>query len=51
VLLAHFHPRRPFNAQKTAAINALKEVPDKIADVKERHERAAVRPDAVSSTP
>jgi hypothetical protein len=51
VLLAHFHPRQPLNAQEKAAINALKEMLDKIADVKERHKRAAVRPDAVSSAP
>ena len=51
VLLAHFHPRRPLNAQETKAIDALKEMLDKIADVKERHKRAAVRPDAVSSAP
>ena len=51
VLLAHFHPRQPLNAQEKAAIDALKEMLDKIADVKERHKRAAVRPDAVSSAP
>ena len=48
VLLAHFHPRQP---KKKAAIDALKEMLDKIADVKARHKRAAVRPDAVSSAP
>ena len=51
VLLARFHPRRRLNAQEKAAIDALKEMLDKIADVKERHKRAAVRPDAVSSAP
>ena len=51
VLIAHFHPRRPLDAKEKAAIDALKEMLDKIADVKERHKRAAVRPDAVSSTP
>jgi hypothetical protein len=51
VLLAHFHPRRPLDAQEAAAIDALKEMLDKIADVKERHKRAAVRPVAVSSAP
>ena len=49
VLLAHFHPRQPLNAQEKAAIDALKEMLDKIADVKERHKRAAIRPDAVSA--
>ena len=51
VLLARFHPRRRLNAQEKAAIDALKEMLDKIADVKERHKRAAVRPAAVSSAP
>jgi hypothetical protein len=51
VLLAHVHPRRPLNAQETTAIDALKEMLDKIADVRERHQRAAIRPDAVSSAP
>jgi hypothetical protein len=51
VLIAHFHPRRPLDAKETAAIDALKEMLDKIADVKERHKQAVVRPDAVSSAP
>ena len=51
VLLAHFQPRQPLNAKEKPAIDALKEMLDKIADVKERHKRAAVRPDAVSSAP
>ncbi len=51
VLLAHFHPRRPLNAHETAAIDALKQMLDKIADVKQKHQRAAIRPDTVSSAP
>jgi hypothetical protein len=51
VLLAHFQPRQPLNAKEKPAIDALKEMLDKIADVKARHKRAAVRPDAVSSAP
>ena len=46
-----FPSAAPLNAQEKAAIDALKEMLDKIADVKERHKRAAVRPDAVSSAP
>jgi hypothetical protein len=48
VLLDHFHPRRPLSADETAAIEALKEMLDKIADVKERHNRPALRPDAAA---
>ncbi len=44
VLLAHFHPREPLTSQETAAIAALKEILDKIADVKQTHKRAAMRP-------
>ena len=44
VLLAHFHPRKPLTDEETAAIDALKEMLDKVADVKERHKRLAMRP-------
>jgi hypothetical protein len=44
VLLAHFHPQQPLTAQETKAIDALKEMLDKIADVKERHKRPTIRP-------
>jgi hypothetical protein len=44
VLLAHFHPRTPLTAQESAAIDALKEMLQKIADVKEQHKRPALRP-------
>ncbi len=44
VLLAHFHPRDPLTAEETAAIGALKDMLNKIADVKEKHHRAALRP-------
>jgi hypothetical protein len=46
VLLAHFHPRKPLNDEETKAIAALKEMLEKIADVKEKHNRPAIRPDA-----
>ena len=46
VLLAHFHPRKPLTAEETAAIEAVKEMLDGVADVKDRHKRAALRPGA-----
>ena len=47
VLLAHFHPRTPLAAEDKKAIHALKEMLAKIADVKEKHSRPALRPRAV----
>jgi hypothetical protein len=44
VLLAHFHPRKPLTADETKAIDALKAMLDKIADVKEKYKRPAIRP-------
>ncbi len=44
VLLAHFHPRNPLTAEETGAIEALKDMLGKIADVKEKHNRPALRP-------
>jgi hypothetical protein len=50
VLLDHFHPRRPLTAQEEAAIDALKEMLDKIAKVKETHKRPAIRPTATQTS-
>jgi len=44
VLLNHFHPREPLSAKETAAIDALKEMLEKIAKVKEGHRREALHP-------
>jgi len=44
VLLAHFHPRTPLTQEETEAIDALKEMLDHIADVKDKHHRPALRP-------
>ena len=44
VLLAHFHPDKPLTADETAAIDALKAMLDKIANVKEKYKRPAIRP-------
>jgi hypothetical protein len=46
VLLAHFHPAAPLSAEETAAIDDLKDMLRQIADVKEKHERKAMRPRA-----
>ena len=44
VLLAHFHPATPLSQEETAAIDDLKEMLARIADVKEKHKRKALRP-------
>jgi len=49
VLLAHFHPRKPLSAEKTGAIDALKEMLDGVAKVKTKYHRPALRADAIAS--
>jgi hypothetical protein len=44
VLLAHFHPTTPLTKEETAAIEDLKEMLQRIADVKDKHKREAMRP-------
>ena len=44
VLLAHFHPRAPLGAEETQAIDALNEMLEEIAKVKEKHHRPALHP-------
>jgi hypothetical protein len=44
VLLAHFHPKAPLTGDETAAIDALKEMLNKVADVKEKYDRPVMRP-------
>lgn len=51
VLLAHFHPRQPLSEDETKAIHALKDMLQKIADVKEKHRRPASRPDSTTPAP
>lgn len=56
VLLAHFHPAAPLTTEETAAIDDLKDMLRQIADVKDKHQRKAMRPPAhvvlpVSSAP
>jgi len=44
VLLAHFHPITPLTEEESAAIDDLKEMLARIADVKDKHKRKAIRP-------
>jgi hypothetical protein len=46
VLMAHFHPRKPLSAAETKSLDALKEMLQEIAEVKNKHERPALRPPA-----
>jgi hypothetical protein len=46
VLLNHFHPRTPLSEEEAAAIDDLKEMLARIADVKSKHKRKALRPSA-----
>jgi hypothetical protein len=48
VLLNHFHPREPLSTDETAAIDALKEMLEKIATVKAKHRRPALHPHAAT---
>jgi hypothetical protein len=43
VLITHFHPERPLDPKEEKAIRALRAMLDQIGDIKERHDRAAVR--------
>jgi hypothetical protein len=44
VLLKHFNPPAPLSTDESKAIAPLKDMLGKIADVKEKHGRAALRP-------
>ena len=43
VLLKHFHPETPLTSDEAAAIGALKDMLNKVADVKQKHGRSALR--------
>jgi hypothetical protein len=45
-LLNHFHPRTPLTEEEAAAIDDLREMLQRIADVKSKHKRKALRPSA-----
>jgi hypothetical protein len=47
VLLTHFHPRKALTKDETDAIAALKEMLDKVAAVKTKHKRPAMRTDTI----
>jgi hypothetical protein len=49
VLLAHFNPERPLSQEEAAAIGALKDMLNKVADVKHKHGRSALRADGVAT--
>ena len=51
VLLNHFHPRPPLSADETAAIDALKEMLERIAKVKEGYRRPALHPHTATPVP
>jgi hypothetical protein len=44
VLLTHFHPTRPLTKEEAATIDDLKEMLERIADVKDKYKRKAMRP-------
>jgi hypothetical protein len=43
VLLKHFRPAKPLASDEQAAIDALKALVNKVADVREKHKRPALR--------
>jgi hypothetical protein len=49
VLLAHFHPRAPLKPDESKAIDELKAMLEQVADIKAKHARPAVRPEATGS--
>lgn len=51
VLLNHFHPRDTLSKDETAALEALNEMLEKIAKVKEGHHRPALHPRAAMPAP
>jgi hypothetical protein len=51
VLLAHFHPATPLTKEETDAIDDLNEMLHRIAEVKEKHKRKALRPGARHTPP
>ena len=48
VLLRHFHPETPLSQHEAAAIGALKDMLNQVADVKHKHGRTALRADGVT---
>jgi hypothetical protein len=48
VLLTHFHPEKTLTAAETGAIDALKDMLDKVAEVKTKHSRTALPTDTIA---
>lgn len=44
VVIAHFDPKPPLSPAEQKTLDALTSMLDEIADIKEQHKRAAVRP-------
>ena len=49
VLLRHFHPETPLTHEEAAAIGALKDMLNQVADVKKKHGRPALRAGSVQT--
>jgi hypothetical protein len=49
VLLSHFHPRKPLTEDETKAIDDLKEMLEKIAEIKQKYDRPALHPTAIAA--
>jgi hypothetical protein len=49
VLLRHFHPETALSQQEAAAIGALKDMLNQVADVKQKHGRSALRADGITT--
>lgn len=49
VLLKHFKPETPLTKEERTAIESLKKMLNQIADVKEKHERPALRPPLITA--
>ena len=44
VLITHFHPEQPLDPREEKVLRAARAMLDQIADIKERHDRVALRP-------
>lgn len=49
MLLKHFKPETPLTKEERTAIESLKKMLNQIVDVKEKHERPALRPPLITA--
>jgi hypothetical protein len=49
VLLSHFHPSQPLTTEETKAIDDLKEMLEKIAEIKRKYHRPTLHPTAIAA--